>query len=238
MENNENKTPVTEEVKVENAAPAEESTTKVEEKKEQSAKKEKKSLFAKQKKPWEEDIPKEPLEKDVICYIGFVVLLIIAFVPYFIRILDSSYDDTKKFSLKPEENNPAANVPKSKKKLTCNKSGGVGEGYNYTVDVVSVYENAKPQTNDITYTIEVTDPKLTLDTVVIPEYKTISEVSSEGIVSAHEAGSNTYKITINYNADSSLIKNDALQGHYRDLGLQIEEYELNGFVCNTEKMGG
>ena len=104
MENNENKTPVTEEKKVEEVKTTEEikkentTETNAEAKPEKKAKK---SLFAREKKPWELEKEKEPLDKkDYICICGFVILFIVALLPYFVRILDAGYDENRKFSLK------------------------------------------------------------------------------------------------------------------------------------------
>ena len=253
MENNENKTPVTEESKVENATPVteevktetapevvstttEQSETKTEEKKE---KKPKKSLFAKEKKPWEQENQREPLDKkDYLCICGFIILVIIAFLPYFLRFLDTSYDDTKKFSLKPDDSNKESEQPKSYKKLMCNKTG-TAEGYSYSIDIVNTYENGNVKTNDITYNIvEITDATLTNDTVVIDEYKTISEIASSGIQTTHENGTAVYKITINYATDENLRNNNNLSGHFKAFGLQKGDYEEQGFTCRDEKTEG
>ena len=231
MENNENKTPVTEnkeEVK----------NTTVEENKEKPAKK--KSLFTKEKKPWEEEKDKIQLDnKDYLCITGFIILLIIALVPYFIRILDPMYDDTKKFSLKGDDSSSNINTgPKSKKKLSCNKSG-TAEGYSYTMDIVNTYEDGTVKTNNITYTIvNLTNPTLTNDTVSIDEYKTISEISSPGIKATHETGTTTYNIAINYDTDQALRTNATLSGHFKTFGLQKGDYEEKGFVCQEEKLEG
>lgn len=226
MENNENKTPVTEEVKdspQEEAKPAK-----------------KKSLFAKEKKPWEEEKEKIQLDKnDYLCIGGFVILIIIAFVPYFLRFMDPAYDDTKKFSLKGDDSDKNVQTgPKTKKKLSCNKSS-TAEGYSFSTDIVNTYEDGIVKTNSISYNIvSLTNPTLTNDTVTIEEYKTISEISSPGITTAHETGSATYTITINYDADPALRTNASLSSHFKSFGLQKGDYEEKGFVCQDEKLEG
>lgn len=242
MENNENKTPVTEEKKVEEVKTTEEvkkentTETNAEAKPEKKAKK---SLFAREKKPWELEKEKEPLDKkDYICICGFVILFIVALLPYFVRILDAGYDENRKFSLKGEDPKKEQDVPKVRKKLICNKAG-TAEGYTYSIDIVNIYENGNAKTNDITYNIvEITDPTLTNDTVVIDEYKLISEISSSGIQATHESGTTIYKITINYDNDQNLIKNKDLSGHFKALSLQKPDYEQNGFTCSEEVMEG
>ena len=228
MENNENKTPVTENNNEVNNQSTETKPTK------------KKSLFAKEKKPWEEEKEKIQLDnKDYLCIVGFVILLIIAFVPYFLRFMDSSYDDSKEFSLKGDDSSSKEQTgPKTKKKLSCNKTG-TEEGYSYTIDIVNTYEGGTVKTNSISYNItNITNPTLTNDTVTIEEYKTISEISSQGIQATHEPGSANYNIIINYDTDPALRTNVSLSAHFKGFGLQKGDYEEKGFVCQEEKMEG
>ncbi len=237
MENNENKTPVVEAEKQETTTSQE--PVKTEEK--PVEKKEKKSLFAPKKKPWEEDKPKEPLDtQDMLCIAGFVFFLILAFTPYFLRFLDSSYDETKKFSLKEDDSKSQVVTKTTRKKLICNKNvNESASGYNYTVDIENLYENGEVTVNKIVYKVEIVDPAVSINDVQIEEFETLSNIKSDGVKVEHIDGTDTYSIEINYNLDASLKTNAELSSHFKAFGIQKSDYEEEqGYTCTDEKLEG
>lgn len=170
--------------------------------------------------------PKEPIDKkDMMCYIGSVCFLLLAFIPLILRGFDPNYDPYR-FDETKEPTTSDARTDHMFCKRTFQE-----EGYSYVVEINSSYTNEYVTATEINYTITINkDATITLEEIEIPEYATLSEIDSQGInVTANEG---KYTIKIDYKVDPGLRNNELLEAHIKKLDVQRMSYEGNSYSCN------
>ncbi len=201
---------------------------KVTKTKEVKVKKEKATLETYVNKDIKIEKEKEPLTKnDILCWVGFVVCILLAILPYFLRFIDAGYDEGKKFTWDP---NVEEEKPVEKVQLLCNVDKNE-TGYTYKVEVANDYENYVITKIVITYIVTLTDQKLTDNDIKISEYETLSLIESEGVVAEHESGSMTYRIIMDFKKDPSLKNVDILKEYAGAIAPRKEKYENEGYTC-------
>ena len=189
----------------------------------------KKENKSKEKKNKSSNNQKEPMDRqDLLCYIGAVFFLILAFVPIIMRNLDPTYDPNGRIDNKKPNTETKIRV----NTLSCNKTFNE-EGYSYYVEISSSYANGVISNTTITYKVTL-DPaySITIEDVIPQEYTTISEISSDGI--GARVDNDLFTLNINYNLDQGLKDNELLDAHNKLFNFQRSNYEADGYLCVAE----
>lgn len=206
---------------------------------------EKKSLFAKKEIPeWKKELKEkqkqDPLTtKDYVCWGLFILCLIIGMVPYALRAIDPTYDDSLTFSEKLKGNSSSGekNKKDTTSQLLCNKDMEE-ENFKYTVSIDNSYKNGNVVSGQIVYKITSVKEPYTFDNVRIPEYESFSSLNLDGLETEHVPGSDTYTVVIDYAKNASLSKTEELQAHFKVYSAQYNDYESSGYICTTNKKEG
>jgi len=164
---------------------------------------------------------KEPIDKkDLLCYLGAVFFLIMAFLPMMMRFLDSDYG---------QEDPNVPEQPVVVNKLLCNKT--VEEiGYSYDIEIVHTYKGGNVINSQFNYVININQSSnITVDSIIIPQYVDFSSVESKALTSSQK--DSTYTVKIDYSKDEKISKNEIVKKHTKPIGVQRNEYELDKFSC-------